>query len=559
MVASVLRIARYLRDPSQQPLSPRTSPLHRTAFGLFTVGAFAFAALLTYNALAIKGELTTDSLFYIDAANNFLAGRGIVNSMSDYDRLLEVDRGLPVPMTHWPPMYPLLIAGVSTFCPNSAYAAILVSAGFVLFILAASFALTWRLYGAAYAMFVTAMLCHLQPLLLMAYRAWSETAGLAFAVAAAYFAVQARPDTKRSGLWWFAAGLALSLAIATRYAFLPLVALLPLVHLNLRQWKGMLVRGCWYGGGLAVVLGPLFIRNKVVGSFGGPRWGSGHTALEGFQHLGQTLATSFRIDSTMTGSLMGIVLIGAVVAALRSFWKRDFATTLRDAFWSSGRWVLWAWPLLYCAFILYAQTKVSIGPIAHRLALPAIFFLSLLIVLGTLRVLKLRATVLAGLAFIPLATALYTQVATARSFSGLALRPAHDLARKIDRSPSLSWLSENIGTSDLLIAEKGIDIPMYIGPVDTAFFPRMGRPGKPLAYDTMLGWLRDDNRCCRYRRIVLLIHPTVDESATWTEPRGDFLPALLDDAGPYPEFERIETLEDAVLFEIKCCADLPTP
>ena len=78
--------------------------------------------------------LSEDSYQYLSAAENLVGGKGLKTSILHYD--LDRSRGvLPAPFSHWPPGYPIAIAGLHVLgLPADAAAALVSGAAFVILV-----------------------------------------------------------------------------------------------------------------------------------------------------------------------------------------------------------------------------------------------------------------------------------------------------------------------------------------------------------------------------------------------------------------------------------------
>lgn len=178
----------------------------------------ALAAWWLASFLTSSGSATTpDSLWYLQAGHNLLQGHGVsVPDLSPYGRGL-------LPLTLWPPLYPIVLALFMSAQPDQALAASTAST-VLLVVLAVLLTLGARrwLPAAWAAVYVIGVL--LLPSLQLVYTyAWSETLCMPLVLGSVLAMLQAA-DAERAGVqrqaagWLLAAGLAFGLVIWTRYA-----------------------------------------------------------------------------------------------------------------------------------------------------------------------------------------------------------------------------------------------------------------------------------------------------------------------------------------------------
>jgi len=181
------------------------------------------AALVLARQVAYGAALHADSVFYIDAARNLLEGRAFETFARD---------GQVMPLTHWPPLYPLALAVPGVFGIDARDVAGPLNAA--LFGLTAFAVGRWarrRLESKALALWGCAAAALAPPLAEMASWALTETPFILLATLALIRADDFLQDGRRSALIWAAALSAL--ALLTRYIGLALIgAILALVVLR---------------------------------------------------------------------------------------------------------------------------------------------------------------------------------------------------------------------------------------------------------------------------------------------------------------------------------------
>ena len=230
--------------------------------GLLSIGAFA---LWFSNGWLAAPLITNDSYQYLDAASSVASGGCLCLGMAHFDEQIAAGR-LPVAQTHYPPGYPLFIAGLSTLGPQLDVAGYAISAaGFLLCIL-----LIWDIgcaLGASRPAIAIAALLWILNSSALTYASAVLTESAFTAVVAALVALVAR-DLKSEGgnpRLLVAIGTLAGLAYCLRYAGLFLI---PPVLLYLAwRWRRNRESLPWaLAGALAIccfVL-PIQIRNIVL-------------------------------------------------------------------------------------------------------------------------------------------------------------------------------------------------------------------------------------------------------------------------------------------------------
>jgi hypothetical protein len=520
----------------------------------------AFVALLSQNTLKLDAVFTPDSVFYIDSARNLLKGNGLVNSMAELHGLAETDSKLPQPMTQWAPLYPALIAGTSLFGGTEPLRALLLSTAFLFAVLLMAYFLVARLYDPWTALVSTALLLHTPPLLLASRAAWSETTGIALALASLWVMCWAR-DRNEGGRRAFltaglASGLVAGLAVTARYALTPLAAVGLLFCLDSKSKEVTLARATGFTLGFSLLAGPVFGRNLYYsGRLGGTPWGSGGAEIfEGLGRLPQALM-AMALPEHFLARATYLILIATLVgvAGFRAL-RGGVAESVKRADLRGNRGLLLLWPAAYTVFLVYAQARVRIDPIDARLILPASIVLFALLVASALRFLTDRRSVLAPVAFLVLAAAIHSEASAYSLTRGLSkLVPIHDFNTKRVRSETLDWLNENRGENALLVVERGIDYPLYLGTTHVAFFSKLRTPGKALDYNTLKRFLTAGNRCAAYGKILLVIPARGHDVFERSEESGQFVADLAGaNLAAYPAIASVAQLEDGAVYEIAC-------
>ena len=197
--------------------------LDRFTLALALISALGAALVLARQA-AYGAALHADSIFYIDAARNLLAGEGFETFARD---------GQAMQLTHWPPLYPLALAAPGVFGIDARDVAGPLNAA--IFGLTAFAVGRWarrRLESKALAIWGCAAVALAPPLAEMASWALTETPFILLATLALIRADDfLQEEGRRSALIWAAALSAL--ALLTRYIGVALIgAILALVVLR---------------------------------------------------------------------------------------------------------------------------------------------------------------------------------------------------------------------------------------------------------------------------------------------------------------------------------------
>lgn len=203
-------------------------------------------ALLVLFATRQGIGVSNDSVLYLDAAQHVLRGDGMVVFTA----------AGPRPLTHFPPLYPAVLAGVGALGLGVQRAAVLVGATLFTSLIVSIGCLTWRMSGSIVGSIVAEFVVAHAPSILEIYAmAWSE--GLFLILAIWSLAITAEYlKTHRSRDFVLALCLA-ALASLTRYAGLALVGTIAVALLldNRRSWRqlskeigtGLLVLGATFG------------------------------------------------------------------------------------------------------------------------------------------------------------------------------------------------------------------------------------------------------------------------------------------------------------------------
>ena len=398
-------------------------------------------------------------------------------------------------------------------------------------------------------------LVHFAPLRLVSQMAWSETIGMAFVMATlCLLAGQSREDEKK----YFrpaAAGLLAGLAVAARYALLPLLALGLLAYFDKRSKRLFTGEALPFLAGFSAIALPMFLRNIVqAGHLGGSTWSAEGADLgQVFRELWQALVHSFVPEGLVPLSTLTLIAFFAVGRPIVWAARSDARKVFDGLPPKSRQSLILLWPLLYLVFLVLAQTRVKIDAIDMRLVFPATLILFVYAASFLAKVAKFPPVVSWVMAMVLLVSAVAGEWPQARRLARASLPPVYDMQAKVERAPLLGWLSENVTSGDLLIAEDGLDLPLYLGPVDIVFWSIALTPELPLTLARIFGSLDKLDACAKYGRVLLVLRTPIMPAASAEARYGPDV-ARLANGGEAGELsmERVFRSEDGSVFWIPC-------
>ena len=529
--------------------APSARRLRRATVILFLIFTVLYPVILGFNSLKYEGRFSPDSVYYIDAANNILAGRGISNSMAPLKRAVERSETLPRPMTMWGPLYPLLIAFSCRAGLPAPAGALVVPVVFLGILLLGSYLLMWRLFDDTVALLGVAFLLHFSPSRLIATHAWSDAVGLAFemlmfyAVARVYCA-----QGSRAGLCAVLAGLAAGMAYAARYALLPLFPMSVLLLLERRRPTQTAKNLGFLTISFLVVAAPVAIRNFMVTGHlrGAPALHSSVVPFaEACTDLLHAVVETAAPESWPARWLYTALLAAVAVMCVVQIRRRALFSELRETVLAGKRYLLLLWPAGYLAFLLYCETRMPIDPIDARLMVPATLLLVLLFAAVLVRVVGAAPWLFTSVSLVLAILAAGNELPTARAVMRTDLPPPHDFQGKLVHSETLTWLSNNATDRDLIVAEDGQDLPLYVGPVDTLYFLSVWPPSSQISYTDFSNYL--ERYCRKYEHVYLVLRKDSQRVAQ----AGSFLVELAaDPLNPKPGITLKADLKDGLVYEV---------
>jgi hypothetical protein len=148
-----------------------------------------YALLFAFNSFTRTREFEDgDTMNFIDVARHVASGQGVTQSTLGFNQPhFDADDAIPTPLTHQPPLYPLLIAGVSQTGLSITDSALLISVVSYAFVLLAGYRIMLLLFGELEAFGALLLLALYAPLRDFSDSAFSDPPGLAI--------------LRRSGCW----------------------------------------------------------------------------------------------------------------------------------------------------------------------------------------------------------------------------------------------------------------------------------------------------------------------------------------------------------------------
>jgi 4-amino-4-deoxy-L-arabinose transferase-like glycosyltransferase len=347
------------------------SPL-RLFLGLSLLGLGASIFIFWIMAYGPGG--TPDSVVYIETAKSLLAGKGFCIQER--------------PITHWPPGYPLLLAGAALVNPDIALSgrylqALLLGANVILMGLAIYISGEHRLI----VLFCAVVIFLFSPVTLLVHAmAWSEAAFIMLSLSsyiclAVYFA-------KNGFSWLLASAMFVGLASITRYVGITLIfpAILALVCLGKRSWKQRIMEIFTYVliAGAPLVFW-LFHNMIIAGNATNRRFAWHPVSLEHARTLIMNLTDLVIPNSFSSGIYLMIVLNVLVFTFICTSFIIIYNKHTTERSTSSPSFVLTflsvIFPLLYLIFLFVSKSSFDADiPLDNRLLYPVFVFILLAVV-----------------------------------------------------------------------------------------------------------------------------------------------------------------------------------
>ncbi len=507
----------------------------------FWLTVLIYAGALAVTALRYEGRFSPDSVMYVDAARNLIAGNGLTSSLIPLPMAFRRDVAPPTPMTTWGPLYPLLIALLGQSGMPLTAAALAIPLVFFAVTLLGAFLALRRLGDTPTAMLGVALLIQFSPLRTVSISAWSETTALAFLMFFFWLIADHKAKSRRMAL----AGIAAGFSFAARYAMLPLfiVGAVACIRKDKRQCAASLLS---FSAGFLLIAGPVLARNYVrsgapLGTHF-PRTDFGYVQV--VRSLLRVCAEGSQPLAPFAGLVFSMLLIAALWTAYLQLRKGTKLRHILSEFLSRRRgYLLILWAVIYAVLLVRSEVSYAIDPISERLLLPASIVLVMAMAGVIAQVIGSKTWITCLAAVLMVICALPAEVSMARMLLRSKAAPVY--AFDPTRSPLHQWISGNVTWEDLLIAEDGFSLPLYMGPVNTLSFETRLLNAKPLRYEELIAYLEKHPK--DRGRVYLAVR-----TAPRSQDRGSFLTDL--DAGrtePYPWISKEVELEDAHVFRVE--------
>jgi len=313
--------------------------------------------------------LTTDSTIYLSAAKSLLNGRGFY--------------AFGEPMTHYPPVYPLLLAAAGIFNPDILISArwlhaLLYGLNGVLFMLIVYVATNRSIF----ALLAAGILYFMSEYLLDIHAyAWSDSAFITFALLTVLCFI--RYSTKQKPKWIYLTAAALSLAMSTRYIGITLLPAVIFVFLFFSQLQirqrirqALLIAGI---SGLPLAI--WMVRNLIVAKTAFDRAVAHHPIDADSYHDLVSSLHNFIFPSTLTW-WNNLIELGVIATVFSIILYKLIKVDWKD----HGRWLGSEVLILtgittsitYVLFLLISKAYFdALTLFNHRILSPVFIFLSL--------------------------------------------------------------------------------------------------------------------------------------------------------------------------------------
>jgi Dolichyl-phosphate-mannose-protein mannosyltransferase len=521
-----------------------------------------YALLFAFNAVTrTRNFEDPDTMNFVDIARHIAHGEGVRQATLGFNQpVFDVHDKIPTPLTHQPPLYPLVIATLSRVLRLPVTdVALFVSVLCYGFVLLAGYAIARRLFGVREALATVLLLSLYAPLREFSRSAFSEPVALAFMLTSLWLlVVYAAAPARRTSLAALA-GLIAATAVATRYALAPLVVVgacfvfiqrghvLPLPDGKLSPGKARLRDTVLFLLGPAIIAAVLIGRNLTIlsGSLV-PRYLPSTTGpLQNFRNVLASLSSDYA--DPIPDLLQFVVLLAVVVGLLELARRRGRLQPVLTSTVLSGRsaQLLTAFALAYVLFLVAERSHSFIDPIGARYLLPAAV---VIVVLFAAFIVRASAMHFRGLAIAGSLVALIMVGFEART---ALVTPAYRIQNQIDKSERLKWIQQHTTNADLIIGEDTVDIPFYFHRTAVVSY-------SPFPYTETLPYPKIIGLCERFKsnhdRVLLVLRRHSDEQwDVWENRLGPFIhSAAVGQIDKYPQLTPVAELQDGRVFEVGC-------
>jgi len=509
-----------------------------------------YALLFAFNSFTRTREFADgDTMNFIDVARHVASGQGVTQSTLGFNQPhFDADDAIPTPLTHQPPLYPLLIAAVSRAGLSITDSALLISVFSYAFVLLAGYRLVLLLFGEREAFGALLLLALYAPLRDFSHSAFSDPPGLAILFTAFWLLARYAAEPEKRARLAFLAGSAAGIAVATRYALAPLVvigALFVFTRAANRIRDSVFFLMAPGVIGVLVVLRNLnILHGSVLPHYLHSRTGHLKNTLDALATLVSEYADG------IPGSVQAALVTAVVVIALWLAQRRGQLLPTLTTVWlrGAGPALLCTFGIVYTVFLIIQRAHSYIDPIGPRYMLPGSVVFVLLFAVFVVRAtgIKLGHLVAAG-SVIGLLLIAYEVRTT-------LITPVYSAQHEVDASERLTWVQKNTTADDLIIGQDSVDIPFYLGRTVAVSY-------SPFPFTEVLPYDKALHLCRRfkplYARVLLVIplHPTPKErpETNWTLRLGPFIEAAnfgrFDD---YPAISPLAVLKDGRVFQVTC-------
>jgi Dolichyl-phosphate-mannose-protein mannosyltransferase len=432
----------------------------------------------------------------------------------------DADDPIPTPLTHQPPLYPLMIAAVSQTGLSITDSALLISVVSYAFALLAGYRVILLLFGETEALGALLLLAAYAPLRNFSDSAFSDPPGIAMLFSTFWLLARYAKEPEKRARQAFLAGCIAGVGVATRYALAPLVAigaLFVFIRASDRIRDSVLFM---VGPG---VLGILLVWRNLNILHGSVMPHYLHSRLSYLKNASDALSTLLGdyadwISQPVRIALLAVAVLVALAIAQR---RQQWVSTLAGVCWlGAGPMLLVTFGLVYTVFLIIQHTHAYIDPIGPRYMLPATVTFLLLFAVFAVRATGVNLNRLA------VAGSVIAMLLIAYEVDITLVTPVYSADRLVAASERLAWVEKNTTNDDLIIGQDAVAFPFYFGRTVAVSY-------SPFPFTEVLPYDKTLQLCRRfkplYARILLVIprHPTPFERANinWLSRLGPFIEA----------------------------------
>jgi len=509
-----------------------------------------YALLFAFNSFTRTREFEDgDTMNFIDVARHIASGQGVTQSALGMNQPhFDVDDPIPTPLTHQPPLYPLIVAAVSQTGLSITDSALLISVVSYAFALVAGYRAVLLLFGETEALAALLLLALYAPLRNFSDSAFSDPPGIAILLSTFWVLARYVHEPERRAQLAFLAGWIAAVGVGTRYALAPLVAiggLFVFIRATNRIRDSILFM---LGPG---VVGVLLVWRNLTILHGSVMPHYLHSRTGYFSNFLDALLTLVGDYADWGTQPVRIALLLAVVACALWLARRrgQLAETLHSISWKgAGSALLVVFGAVYSAFLIVQRARSYIDPIGPRYMLPGTITFLLLFAVFMVRatgINRVRLSVAGCVIAVGLiAFEIHTTLVT----------PVYSAERLVAESERLSWVQKNTTNDDLIIGQDAVVFPFYFGRTVAVSY-------SPFPFTEILTYDKTLQLCHRfaplYSRVLLVIpqHPTAHEPANvkWNIRLGTFIEALnFGRTDTYPAITPLAVLRDGRVFQVGC-------